>query len=147
MDAPARGNVYTRVRRFDADDVDAFAAVTRDDQSRHTEADESGRRLVQGLLTGSMLTDIGGDREMLARTMEFHFLRPVYTGDTLRAVWRTEDVDERPKGWDVTARVTIERLAGEGLETGDDDGEREFHPELGAGETVLEATVEGLVRE
>lgn len=147
MDAPERGNVYTRVRRFDADDVDAFAAVTGDEQSRHTEPDESGRRLVHGLLTGSMLTDIGGEREMLARRMEFHFTRPVYTGDTLRCVWRTERVEDRPDGWDVTARVTIERLDGDGLETGAGDGEADDNPELGAGEAVIEATLEGLVRE
>jgi 3-hydroxybutyryl-CoA dehydratase len=147
MEAPERGKVYTRVRRFDADDVDAFAAVTGDDQPRHTEADASGRRLVQGLLTGSMLTDIGGEREMLARRMEFHFTRPVYTGDTLRCVWRTERVQDRPDGWDVTARVTIERLDGEGLETGAEDGGADDHPALGEGEAVIEATVAGLVRE
>lgn len=146
MTTPERGAVHTRVRSFEAEDVDTFAAVTGDDQPRHTEPDESGRRLVQGLLTGSLLTDIGGDLSMLARSMEFHFLRPVYTGDTVRCVWRTERVEDRPDGWDVTARVTVERLAGEGLDTEAAESDAEY-PDVGEGEPVIEATVEGLVRE
>ena len=153
MEPPERGDVHTLVRTFDADDVDAFANVTGDDQDRHTSPDAEGRRLVQGLLTASLLTDVGGDLEMLARSMEFHFLRPVYAGDTLRCRWRNERVDERSGGWDVTARVTVERVAGEGFQgepadRRDDAGDATGadRPAPGEGETVLEATVEGIVR-
>ena len=132
MSEPAVGDTHTRVRTFEPPDVDTFASVTGDDQPRHTEPDERGRRMVQGLLTGSMLTDIGGDLEMLASSIEYHFLQPVYTGDTVRCVWENEAVDERPDGWDVTARVTFERVGDGGEEPGD---------------RVLEGTVEGLIRE
>ncbi|MEF8776285.1 MAG: MaoC/PaaZ C-terminal domain-containing protein [Haloarculaceae archaeon] len=143
MTEPANGDTHARVRTFEPADVDTFATVTGDDQSRHTEADESGRRLVQGLLTGSMLTEIGGDLEMLARSIEYHFLRPVYTGDTVRCVWENEGVEERPDGWEVTARVTFERLDGDG-ETDESGTAAESNEEA---ERVIEATVEGVIEE
>ncbi len=168
MSRPEPGETHTVIRTFDADDVDAFAAVTGDDQPQHTEVDDAGRRMVQGLLTGSLLTDIGGDLDMLARSMEFHFVRPVYTGDTLRCVWENRRVDERPDAWDVTARVSIERLAGKGAggtpggapsepvgdggapaaepAAGDTGAPDVGLPPVGEGEAVIEATVDGLVR-
>ncbi len=45
--------------------------------------DGDGRRMVQGLLTASLLTSIGGDLEVLASRMDLQFQRPVYTGETL----------------------------------------------------------------
>jgi acyl dehydratase len=127
---PAEGDTYTHERTFTEDDVRQFADVTEDDQPRHTEPDESGRLMVHGLLTASLLTKIGGDIEMLARKMTFQFRRPVYTGDTVRCTWVTEEVTERADGWEVEARVRCQRV---------DDGS--------GGEAVLRATVEGLVRE
>jgi acyl dehydratase len=138
MSGPEPSETHTRVRTFTAEEVEQFAAITGDDQARHTEPDDRGRRMVQGLLTGSMVTAIGGSMEMLARSIEFHFVRPVYTGETIRCVWENQRVDERPDGWDVMAQVTFERIDGE---HGDDD------PDGPDGVPVLEATVEGLVRE
>lgn len=43
----------------------------------------SGRLVVQGLLTATLPTKIGGDNNVLARNMNFEFLRPVFTGDTI----------------------------------------------------------------
>lgn len=39
--------------------------------------------MVQGLLTATLPTKIGGDANVLARTMNFEFLKPVFTGDTI----------------------------------------------------------------
>jgi len=39
--------------------------------------------VVQGLLTATLPTKVGGDNNVLARTMNFEFLRPVFTGDTI----------------------------------------------------------------
>jgi acyl dehydratase len=127
---PAEGDTYTYQRTFTEDDVRQFAAVTDDTQPRHTEPDDEGRLMVHGLLTGSLLTKIGGDIEMLAREMTFQFRRPVYTGETVRCRWVNESVTERESGWDVEASVQCWRV-----EDGEDD------------ETVLRATVEGLIRE
>jgi len=133
MDAPTVGDTHTVERTFTSADVEAFAEVTRDTQDRHTDPDDEGRRMVHGLLTGSLLTEIGGELAVLARSMDFHFLRPVYTGQTVRCSWRNERVEEREDGWDLTARVDVERLEGATRE-----GE-------GGTDRVLEATVEGLV--
>lgn len=125
MTAIAAGETFTYERTFTSDDVERFAAVTGDDQPRHTEADEDGRRMVQGLLTGSMLTKIGGDHEVLAYHIDMHFRKPVYTGELIRCRWSTTDTESHPRGTELEAEVEFER----------------------GGETVLEATVEGIVEE
>lgn len=128
MSTPVEGTTYTHERTFTVADVRQFADVTGDTQDRHTEPDEDGRVLVQGLLTGSMLTKIGGDLEVLATRMDIHFRRPVYTGETVRCTWTTERVTDRPGGVDLEAGVVCQRLT---------DGTPEA--------TVLKATVEGVV--
>ena len=39
--------------------------------------------MVQGLLTATLPTKIGGDLNFIARDMTFEFLRPVFTGETI----------------------------------------------------------------
>lgn len=125
MSLPSEGDTHTVERTFTTDDVEQFAAVSGDDQPRHTEPDEDGRLLVQGLLTATLPTAIGGDLGVLARTMEFEFRRPVYTGDAITCRWTTEAVEERSDGAELVADVVCEN----------DDSE-----------VVLTASVEGLVR-
>jgi len=145
------GDTFTETRTFTPADVDRFAAVTGDDQARHTEPDERGRRMVQGLLTASLLTSIGGDLEVLASQMEFRFRRPVYTGETV--VCEMEITAAEPRGdggTSVVGEVTVRRV-GQHTESADGDDGGETNPEFdsgdGAGEAVLEATVEGIIRE
>ncbi len=91
-DAPAEGDVLSYTRTFTRDDVAAFADVSNDRGVHHLEPDDQGRLLVHGLLTATLPTKAGGDMDFVARTMEFDFRRPVYTGE------------------EITCRVTIERL-------------------------------------
>lgn len=95
---PAEGDVLTAERTFTVDDVREFGRMTGDQQSIHTETDEDGRLVVQGLLTASLMTSIGGDLEYMGRTMNFSFRKPVRTGETITCectvVSRTER-DER----------------------------------------------------
>lgn len=70
-------------RLFTKKDVEIFTQVSRDEGDHHIEPDEEGRLIVQGLLTATLPTKVGGDYNVLARTMNFEFLRPVYTGDTI----------------------------------------------------------------
>jgi acyl dehydratase len=127
MPGMEEGDTYTHERTFTEEDVRAFAAVTGDDQPRHTDPDDEGRLLVQGLLTGSLLTKIGGDHEVLSRRIDLHFSEPVYTGERLTCRWTTEHVEAGGQHTYVEAAVVVER-AGDG-----------------APDTVLEATVEGYV--
>ena len=125
MSPPVEGETRTFERTFTVEDVRRFADLSGDDQPRHTEPDDEGRVMVQGLLTATMPTKIGGDEAVLARTMEFAFRRPVYTGERITCTSTYESVDERDDRYEFTSNVVCENESGE---------------------AVLTATVEGLIR-
>ncbi|WP_336336118.1 MaoC/PaaZ C-terminal domain-containing protein [Haloarcula brevis] len=136
------GETFTETRTFRPEDVDQFAALSGDDQARHTDPDAAGRRMVQGLLTASLLTSIGGDLEVLASRMDLRFQRPVYTGQPLVCELTVASVDPRPDGGvDIVGDVTVRRV-----DRGDDAG-GPADTNQAAGTVVLEATVEGIIRE
>lgn len=78
-----QGDVIQFERTFTEEDVEIFTKVSKDEGIHHREPDEIGRYVVQGLLTATLPTKIGGDYNVLARTMFFEFFRPVYTNDTI----------------------------------------------------------------
>lgn len=45
--------------------------------------DANGRVMVQGPLTATLPTKLGGDMNYIARQMSFDFPRPVFVGDTI----------------------------------------------------------------
>jgi acyl dehydratase len=124
MDRPVEGETNSYERTFTPAEVRQFGELTGDDQPRHTQPDEDGRVMVQGLLTATMPTKLGGDDEVLARRMDFEFHRPVYTGESVTCESRTEAVVEREDRYDITTEVVCSNAEGE---------------------TVLTATIEGLV--
>jgi 3-hydroxybutyryl-CoA dehydratase len=93
----AVGDRFVHERTFTEADVVAFLAISEDRGRHHAEAAPDGRRLVHGLLTATIPTKIGGDLDYLAREMRFEFLRPVYTGDTVRCVVTVDEVDADPR--------------------------------------------------
>lgn len=121
---PEEDDVYTYERTFTNEDVSRFGELSGDRQAIHTEPDEDGRLVAQGLLTATVPTKIGGDLGCIARTMEFDFLRPVRTGTTVRCEWTNETVEERADRYDVTSSVVCST----------EDGE-----------TVMEARIDGLI--
>ncbi|WP_019123754.1 hotdog domain-containing protein [Brevibacillus massiliensis] len=78
------GDVISWERSFTPSDVKNFSELSGDWGRHHTIPDDCGRLVVQGLLTATLPTKLGGDLNVLARNMEFTFLRPVYTGDVIR---------------------------------------------------------------
>ena len=90
------GDVFSWERTFTHEDVGKFAEVSGDRGVHHVQAGVTGRLLVHGLLTATLPTKIGGDLNFLAQEMVFHFLRPVYTGDTIRCEVRITAMEERP---------------------------------------------------
>jgi len=70
-------------RTFTVEDVRAFSEVSGDRGVHHVALDASGRLMVQGLLTATLPTKLGGDLDYLARDMRFEFLRPVFTGEEI----------------------------------------------------------------
>lgn len=117
MNSPEVGETFTATRTFTTEDVRTFAEVTNDTQPIHTEPDAEGQVVVHGLLTGSLLTDIGGDLELLARTMAFEFHRPVRTGERITCTWTIESVDECEDRYDLENDVVFHDEAGETVAT------------------------------
>ncbi len=73
------GDIITFERTFIGEDVELFIKVSGDEGSHHVNPDEQGRLVIQGLLTATLPTKVGGDNNVLARSMNFEFLRPVFT--------------------------------------------------------------------
>jgi acyl dehydratase len=77
------GDIIRFERIFTKEDVEIFTKVSWDEGNHHINPDVQGRIVVQGLLTATLPTKVGGENNVLARTMNFEFLRPVFTGDTI----------------------------------------------------------------
>ncbi|CAH2715936.1 hypothetical protein BACCIP111895_03120 [Neobacillus rhizosphaerae] len=77
------GDIISFERTFSVRDVELFTEISGDEGIHHISPDEQGRLVIQGLLTATLPTKVGGDNNVLARTMNFEFLRPVFTGDTI----------------------------------------------------------------
>jgi len=93
------GQTFTFRRTFSAGDVAMFCGVTGDYNPYHIDQlflEESWfkRPIIPGLLTGSMITHIGGMIGFLASEMEFNFLSPVYVGDTITCTVTFNERDE-----------------------------------------------------
>jgi len=124
MEPPVEGSTERFERTFTVEDVRRFADLSGDAQPRHLEPDEEGRVMVQGLLTATLPTKIGGDNEVLGRRFEFEFVEPVYTGERIVCTATYETVDERADRYDLSWAIDCEN---------------------GDGETVLRGTVDGVV--
>lgn len=127
-DQPVAGDTYTHSTEFTEDEVRQFAAISGDQQPRHTELDEQGRLMVHGLLTATLITKIGGDLEMLGNEFDLRFRRPVYTGDTVTCRWTNETVDAHSENryyvvagvecWNQRDEVVLEATVRGYIETG-----------------------------
>ena len=94
----APGATLVATRTFTTAMVQAWTALSADAGRHHVEPDASGRLLVHGLLVASLATELGGRLDYLARTLDFEFLRPVYTGDTITCTLRIDEVTRDDKG-------------------------------------------------
>ncbi|MFC4542175.1 MaoC/PaaZ C-terminal domain-containing protein [Halosolutus amylolyticus] len=122
---PAEGDEYIYERTFDREDVGDFGELSGDQQAIHTEPDEEGRLIVQGLLTATLPTKIGGDMSYIARSMEFEFRRPVRTGETITCRMVVDRVTETDRHYELKCSAVC---------TNEDD------------EDVLYGTFDGIVR-
>lgn len=109
------GDRFQIQRRFTAAEVQAFAALSRDYNPVHCDAPYvalKGMRapIAHGLLTASLVTEIGGQIGWLASGMNFQFKRPVYPDETLTCDWLIQAIDERGRA---TASVQITNEAGQ----------------------------------
>ncbi|WP_342429636.1 hotdog domain-containing protein [Neobacillus sp. FSL H8-0543] len=91
------GDIITFERTFTVRDVELFTEISGDEGIHHRTPDEQGRLVIQGLLTATLPTKVGGDNNVLARNMNFEFLRPVYTGDTILCEVKIEKYERNEK--------------------------------------------------
>lgn len=87
------GDTRSLTRTFTQADIDAFAALTGDDQPIHTDATfaagtKFGTTLVHGMLTASIFSTllgkhIPGEGMIITEASELQWLRPVRPGDTI----------------------------------------------------------------
>jgi 3-hydroxybutyryl-CoA dehydratase len=90
------GSTSSWSRVFTIEDVRRFSELSGDRGVHHVELDGDGRLMVQGLLTATLPTKLGGDLNYLAREMLFEFLRPVFTGDSVDCVCTATRVEKQP---------------------------------------------------
>jgi len=103
------GDSFTVSRRFSEQDIQRFANISRDYNPVHFDARFAEARgfrtpVSHGLLTASLVTEIGGQIGWLASGMTFHFKKPVYAGDTITCHWVITNIDEKDR---VTATITM----------------------------------------
>jgi 3-hydroxybutyryl-CoA dehydratase len=91
------GKIITFERTFTQEDVELFTKISGDEGIHHITPDEQGRLVIQGLLTATLPTKVGGDLNVLARTMDFEFLRPVFTGDTIICHVKIEQYEKQDR--------------------------------------------------
>lgn len=94
------GDRFTIVRCFSAADIHQFAQISRDYNPVHCDANYAQLRrfkapIAHGLLTASLVTEIGGQIGWLATGMNFEFKRPVYADEHITCHWLICDIDER----------------------------------------------------
>ena len=118
---PEVGDTTTYTRTFTNDDVQAFAELSKDDGYHHLVEDDDGTLIVHGLLTATLPTKLGGDIDYVARTMEFEFPRPVYTGQQVTCEMEVVDVREEDDRYRMAAEWQAS-AAGQVVMSGRSDG-------------------------
>ena len=96
------GDCFTVQRTFTAEDVAAFARLSRDENPVHSSqqwvaAKGLDGKICHGLLVAAMVTEIGGQIGWLASRMDFKFKRPVYIGDRVECAFTITEI--APNRW------------------------------------------------
>lgn len=101
-------------RTFTNDDVIGFARMSRDYNpvhfdARFAKAKNFSEPICHGLLTASLVTEIGGQIGWLASSMTFRYKGPVYVGETIMCNWVITAIDQNGRA---KAYVTITKENG-----------------------------------
>lgn len=120
------GDSFRTSRAYSDDDLIRFARISGDYNPVHFDARFAKARnlpapICHGLLTASLVTEIGGQIGWLASAMNFRFKGPVYVGEMITCSWVITAIDQNGRA---RASATITR----------EDGT-----------TVIEADISGIV--
>lgn len=88
----------------------------------HIVPDKDGRVMVQGLLTATLPTKLGGDLNYIARKLTFEFLRPVYTGDRITCEGTVMKVSESEDRLSISISVICRNQEGKEVLRGGTEG-------------------------
>ena len=116
------GDVVVWERTFSEEDVRRFAEYSGDEGVHHLQPDERGRLMVYGLLTATLPTKIGGDINFIARQLTFRFLRPVYSGDTVRCEVKIEALTDSGSYTQLKSSWVCRNQHGKEVMTGEAEG-------------------------
>jgi acyl dehydratase len=94
------GMAFRFSRTFTESDVVKFGDITRDYNPVHYDKRFASTKRFQdlichGLLVGSMICELGGQVGWLASGMAFHFVRPVYIGETITCEIEIREINGR----------------------------------------------------
>ncbi len=94
------GDSWTITRTFTREEVLAFGEISRDYNPVHYDvrfARSKGFKDVvcHGLLTASMISQVGGQLGWLAASMQFDFKKPVYMGDTITTTLTVGEISDK----------------------------------------------------
>ncbi len=108
------GDSFRTSRTFTDDDVILFAQISRDYNPVHFDARFAQARnlpapICHGLLTASLVTEIGGQIGWLASAMNLRFKGPVYVGEKITCSWVITAIDQNGRA---KASVTITKENG-----------------------------------
>lgn len=116
------GDVIAWERTFSNEEIRTFGELSGDKGIHHVRPDERGRLMVQGLLTATLPTKIGGDLSYIANEMLFQFQKAVYAGDTIRCEVLLEEVEPGERWLRLTCSWTCTNQEGEVVMTGRSHG-------------------------
>jgi acyl dehydratase len=97
---PQLGDKVAFTRTITEADVALFIGTTWDVNPLHTDevycrGTPFKQRIVPGLLTASLLTHLGGLWAFLATEMDFHFLAPVFIGESITAQAEVAEINQQ----------------------------------------------------
>ncbi|QTA81254.1 Dehydratase domain-containing protein, MaoC-like [Desulfonema limicola] len=108
------GDSFKISRTFKDDEINLFARISRDYNPVHFDARFAKTKnfsapICHGLLSASLVTEIGGQIGWLASGINFRFKGPVYPGETITCTWLITAIDQNNRA---KAFVTITKENG-----------------------------------
>ncbi|MOA21778.1 (R)-specific enoyl-CoA hydratase [compost metagenome] len=93
------GDSFAIARTFTDEEIELFARISRDYNPvhfdhRYAETRNFRTPICHGLLTASLVTEIGGQIGWLASGMNFRFRKPVYPGETVICRMVITEIDQ-----------------------------------------------------
>lgn len=101
-----QGQEFNYQRTFTKEDVKKFMDLAHYKGRHHLEENENGEVMIQGLLTATLPTTIGGEFDLLIYQMHYDLLKPVYTQDHIRCKVSVDQAEKKKERVYYTLKIT-----------------------------------------